>query len=231
MNKVKLTENRKKLYLSVVTAALVIIAFLGYALEQKKEPVRVAFVTRGGGVIFDHKLHASLKNTKCQECHHNHNPGAKEPPPGEMKCRDCHYSKEFKEACEDENIHKRCIGKNCTGCHLPGTVECDFCHNEKNFKIIPPPQKVQFDTDGGQVGFDHFTHASADGYGIECETCHHGYKAGDNKSFPMKCRRCHYNKKYENLCEKEDTHIRCIGKNCLDCHADGSNECTICHKE
>ncbi len=225
------TENKKKIYLGVVIVAFIIIAILGYTFEKKKEPIRVAFDTKGGGVIFDHKLHTSLKNIQCQECHHNYEKGAKDPSSLEMNCRECHYSKEFKEACEDENIHKRCIGKNCIDCHAQGSVECAFCHNADKFKKFVEPKIIEFTTDGGPVVFDHFKHTSPDEYGVDCETCHHDYKPENKKSSPMNCRRCHYNKKYEPICENEDTHVRCIGKNCLDCHSDGSEDCEICHKE
>jgi hypothetical protein len=47
----------------------------------------------------------------------------------------------------------------------------------------------------------------------------------------MNCRRCHYNKKYETVCENEETHAKCIGKKCVDCHTDGAEDCEICHKE
>lgn len=219
-----LTENKKKIYLGVVTAVLVIIAILGYAFEKKAEPLRTAFDTAGGGVIFDHKMHASLKDTQCSECHHNDDENAR-------SCRECHYSSEFKEACEDEAVHKRCIGKNCMSCHTESSVNCEFCHNAENFKRPQAPKTVKFETDGGPVIFDHFTHASADGYELECESCHHGYTEENKKSLPMNCRRCHYNKKYEPICENADTHARCIGKNCLNCHEDGADDCTICHKE
>lgn len=218
------TEKKKRLYVGVVVAILLVIAILGYTLEKKKEPVRVAFVTAGGGVVFDHQMHTSLKDTTCGECHHNEDESAR-------KCRDCHYGNDLKEACKDEAVHKRCIGKNCQSCHVEGSVECSFCHNAENFVRPEAPKTVQFDTDGGPVVFDHFTHASADGYGLDCESCHHGYKPEKSKGYPMNCRRCHYNKKYGKLCEKADTHNRCVGNKCLSCHEDGSENCTICHKE
>jgi hypothetical protein len=218
------SEDKKKLVLGMVTVALVIIAILGYALEKKKEPVRMAFDTAGGGVIFDHKMHASLKDTKCGECHHNEDEDAR-------NCRECHYAGEFKGACADEAIHKRCIGKNCMSCHAEGSVQCDFCHNAENFARPKPPKTLEFTTDGGPVAFDHFTHSSKEGYDLECATCHHGYNAENAKTYPMNCRRCHYNKKYEPICKDADTHARCIGKNCLSCHEDGSEDCSICHGE
>ena len=230
MKKVKrLIKKRKSLYLKIFVLVLVVIAILGYSIDRKKEPIRVAFETKGGGVIFDHKLHVSLKDTNCEECHHNYEPDSKDP--SEMNCRKCHYNSEFAEACEDEAVHKRCIGKNCVDCHVKDSAGCDFCHNAEVFKKILEPKTINFDTEGGLVVFDHFKHASPDEYDVDCESCHHGYKPENKKIFVMNCRRCHYNKKYEKICESADTHVRCIGKNCLECHSEGTEKCEICHKE
>ena len=84
------SEKKKKLYYAVLIALLVIVAFLGYAFEKKKVPVRVSFATKGGGVLFDHQLHVSLKDSKCVECHHNYEEGEKDASFSDMKCRACH---------------------------------------------------------------------------------------------------------------------------------------------
>jgi hypothetical protein len=229
MAKVKqLIEGSKKSFLLVLVGIFLIIAILLYGFEPKEQPRRVTFNTQGGGVIFNHQVHVSLKNTLCEDCHHNFDDMEDNL---STNCRGCHYNKEFKDSCQDEAIHKKCIGKNCTGCHVEGSVNCEFCHNAENFATVKPPGKMEFDTDGGQVVFDHLTHASDDGYDVECDTCHHGYKPENKKTFPMNCRRCHYNKKYETVCENEETHVRCVGKNCVDCHSDGAEDCEICHKE
>ncbi|UCH95765.1 MAG: hypothetical protein JSV88_02670 [Candidatus Aminicenantes bacterium] len=220
----QITEGMKKTYLLVLVAVFVVIAILGYAFEPKEEPKRVAFDTKGGGVIFDHQVHVSLENVLCKECHHNFDDAEDN---YSANCRGCHS----REQCDDEAIHKKCIGRNCTGCHLEGSVNCNFCHNAEIFVSTKPPAKIEFDTDGGGVVFDHLTHASPDGYDLACDTCHHGYKPENKKSFPMNCRRCHYNTKYETICEDEETHARCVGKNCVDCHTDGAEDCEICHKE
>jgi len=222
------TERKKELFLGAVVVVLAIIAILGYAFEGKEEPRRVAFATKGGGVIFDHNIHVSLGNMACSECHHNYKEG--ETDAAAMNCRVCHYSRKV-DISTEEAIHKRLIGKSCTGCHAQGSVNCDFCHNAENFAPLKAPEKVAFDTEGGKVVFDHLAHASADGYDLGCDSCHHGYKSEKKKSFPMNCRRCHYNIKYSPICEKEETHTRCIAKNCLDCHSDDAEDCEKCHKE
>lgn len=220
-------KKRIKIYFGFALLALAIIAVLGYTLEGKKVPIRVAFETKGGGIIFDHKLHVNLKDSKCQECHHNYEPEKKDL--SAMNCRKCHYSKEFLELCKEEIIHKRCIGKNCMDCHVKGSVDCGFCHNADKFIKITEPKEIEFDTDGGLVVFDHFKHSSPDEYAQDCEKCHH--KLENKNPYSMNCRRCHYNKKYEKICENEDTHVRCIGKNCMNCHSDDAENCEKCHKE
>jgi hypothetical protein len=229
MAKVKqLIEGSKKSFLLVLVGIFLLIAILLYGFEPQEEPRRVAFDTQGGGVIFDHQVHVALGNILCEECHHNFDNVEDDL---SANCRECHYNREFKDSCQDEAIHKKCIGRNCTSCHLQGSVNCEFCHNAENFAIVKPPGKMEFDTDGGRVVFDHLTHASADGYDVACDTCHHGYKPENKRSFPMNCRRCHYNTKYKSVCENENTHVRCVGKNCVDCHTDGAEDCEICHKE
>lgn len=229
MNLFRKQNKSTSLYIGIGVIVLIIIAFLGYALERSKVPVRVSFATKGGGIIFDHQYHVQLKDSKCQECHHNYKPDTKAAV--EMNCRTCHYSRKSLETCSKENIHKRCIGKNCTDCHVTGSVNCEFCHNAESFPEIVEPKLVKFETDGGLVVFDHFKHASPDEYDLGCDECHHGYKPEKKKTFVMSCRRCHYNTKYEKICENADTHVRCIGKNCLNCHEEGKENCEMCHKE
>ena len=61
------TQKRKKLYLKLAVFALFIVAILGYSFEKKKMPIRVSFETKGGGIIFDHHFHVSLKDSKCKD--------------------------------------------------------------------------------------------------------------------------------------------------------------------
>ncbi len=229
MDKVKVLTKRKEIVFGTVILILVILALWGFVFEKQREPLRVAFDTKGGGVVFDHLYHTSLKDMTCQECHHNYKSGDQDS--DQMNCRDCHYRKDHIGMCEDEAIHKKCIGKNCLDCHIQGSVGCEFCHNADHFETIAEPKEITFETDGGPVVFNHFSHASPDEYDIECQTCHHGYQRKRQGVFPMNCRRCHYNTKYTQICEDADTHMRCIGKNCIECHSDGVDDCTLCHEE
>ncbi len=255
MNRVSVShsqEKRKRLLYIVILLILIVLAILGYSLEEKKIPGRIAISTAGGGVIFNHQQHMELKtknNTmNCGTCHHNYKEGPNAQPSSkdnleDMKCRVCHYRKGKPEVgnCAGAAIHKRCIGKQCLGCHAAEpekfTVACQFCHNAEHFSLAKTPQQVTFVTDAGLVVFDHFLHISEDGCAIECETCHHGYDAVKKKqsvnmqSFPMSCRRCHYNTFYGDICDSDEMHARCIGKQCIECHDDGGDNCQICHKE
>lgn len=229
MDKVKVLTKRKEIVFGAVILILVILALWGFVFEKQREPLRVAFDTKGGGVVFDHLYHTSLKDMTCQECHHNYKSGDQDS--DQMNCRDCHYRKDHIGMCEDEAIHKKCIGKNCLDCHVQGSVGCEFCHNADHFETVAEPKEITFETDGGPVVFNHFSHASPDEYDIECQTCHHGYQRKKPGVFPMNCRRCHYNTKYTQICEDADIHMRCIGKNCIECHSDGVDDCTLCHEE
>ncbi len=227
----KITNVRREYLLALFLTILFVFSLLGYLFEGHHVPNRVAFNTKGGGIIFDHKFHTDIEKLECTECHHNYEDRKMDLASGALNCRSCHYSDEFKGICDDEQIHKRCIGKNCMKCHVEESVSCDFCHNAKRFKKTIEPQTVIFETDGGKVVFNHINHSSSEGYDLGCETCHHKYKPEKPGEFSMNCRQCHYNAKYSNLCENEDTHMRCIGKHCVECHSDGEENCEICHKE
>ena len=222
---------RKEYFLALALTVLLVISLLGYLFEGHHIPLRVAFNTDGGDVIFDHKIHTDLKTIKCNECHHNYEEMETKLDSGDLDCRSCHYSSEYSGICGDEAIHKRCIGKNCMDCHIQESVSCDFCHNAKRFKSMKAPETVVFETDAGKVLFSHKDHSSTDGYDLGCDTCHHQYSAESPDTLSMNCRQCHYNTKYMNICENADTHTRCIGKSCVECHTDGADNCEICHKD
>jgi hypothetical protein len=121
------------------------------------------------------------------------------------------------------------IGKNCRKCHVEKSADCNFCHNAKNFAVVVKPENIKFETDGGTVTFDHQMHSSKDGLELECKECHHGYSDEKARTYPMSCRRCHYNTKLSEICTQEEIHVRCIGKNCVACHTDDAENCEKCH--
>ncbi len=225
------TGVRKEYILALVLTILIAFSLVGYLFEGYHVPLKVAFNTNGGGIIFNHRLHTEIDSMTCVECHHNYDESKKGSFSDVFNCRSCHYSSGNQDICKDEPIHKHCIGKNCINCHIKESVNCEFCHNARKFKTAEEPKEVIFETDGGKVVFMHKEHSSKDGYEIDCKTCHHNYQPDSKKEYSMNCRQCHYNSKYKSLCEKEETHIRCIGKQCMECHTDGEENCEICHKE
>ncbi len=222
---------RKEYILALILTVLLVFALTGYLFEGHHVPIRVAFDTDGGDIIFDHKLHTDIEKLKCTECHHNYEERKTNLSSGALNCRSCHYSSEYEEICKDEPIHKHCIGKNCIECHISESVNCDFCHNAKKFKGAEQPVSVIFQTEGGKVVFNHKDHASSDGYDLGCDTCHHKYLPDNPSPYSMNCRQCHYNTAYSSLCENADTHTRCIGRQCIECHTEGLENCEFCHKE
>jgi hypothetical protein len=226
---------------TVAGALLVICAIAGiggYSFPRTPTPPsKVWFDAAGGHVIFDHAYHVTL--AECYDCHHNFEPdmNARD---REDNCRACHYYGEAREAESDDQTHPRFIGANCVDCHETVSMEvtCDTCHLRDGFafeesgKVRPPlPESVIFDTDNGQVAFDHKIHISED-VGEPCVACHHECKGGDDmKGMPCKksCRACHYDQA-DKIPESEDEyHTRHIGTHCTDCH--GAETCEDCHQE
>ncbi len=222
---------RKKYVLALIITILIVFSLVGYLFEGHHIPIRVAFNTSGGDIIFDHKLHTDIEKLKCTKCHHNYEERKMNLSSGSLNCRSCHYSSEYAEICEDESIHKHCIGNNCIECHTKESVNCDFCHNAKKFKGAKEPEIVIFETENGKVVFNHKDHASEENYDLGCETCHHNYLPENVSIYSMNCRQCHYNSSYSSVCKNAEVHTRCIGKKCTECHTEGEENCEICHKD
>jgi len=97
------------------------------------------------------------------------------------------------------------------------------------------PLRVLFKTKGGPVIFSHKAHYP-DGYGYECEKCHHNRAEDSGLSSEPRCRTCHNadNEDYADICEDDSTHKQCVGKNCVTCHIEEAgmekNDCGYCHK-
>ncbi len=96
------------------------------------------------------------------------------------------------------------------------------------------PHSVLFITPAGAVKFNHTLHNTNGAKNLECDSCHCVIKnsKGTNRGTSQKkCRYCHYNKKkiQSPFCESSNTHKRCIGAKCVNCHDDKANECNYCH--
>jgi hypothetical protein len=128
MDKAKnLTKGKTRIFMILLLCLFVVIALWGYCFEQKADPIRVVFITKGGPVVFDHLEHASPEGyeLECESCHHNYSAEEENEDSAIMNCRECHYSKKLTTVCEDADVHKRCIGENCMQCH---EENCEFCH-------------------------------------------------------------------------------------------------------
>jgi len=228
----------EKLLSGILLIVCAITGIVGYSFSRTSSPPKkVWFDAAGGDVIFDHAYH--LFFTECQDCHHDYE-GKESDADTEMNCRTCHYYGEAQELKSEDSTHSRFIGANCIECHKSMSLEvtCNTCHIRKGYGFeesgrvpSPLPETVKFDTDNGEVTFDHKIHISKD-VGEPCRTCHHGFKEvkgmeGLNRE--KNCRTCHY-KRSDLIPEGEDEyHKRYIGANCINCH--DSEDCSMCHQE
>ena len=103
------------------------------------------------------------------------------------------------------------------------------------FPAKPPeePIRLMYHTNAGKVLFDHQTHSSPEGFGLDCSDCHHQHPEGEDME-PVACSVCHPPRP-EN---------KTIPESCLDCHdaseiekteiikgADALHQqCTQCHE-
>jgi hypothetical protein len=92
-------------------------------------------------------------------------------------------------------------------------------------KTPEQPLRIMLENTGGNVLFDHRGHASEDGYGIECDSCHHDIEEKGDK--PQACGECH-------LTEADDSPKRsdAFHKQCKGCHEEDGTapvKCSGCH--
>lgn len=52
------------------------------------------------------------------------------------------------------------------------------------------PVRIMYQTNAGKVLFDHKTHTSVPGYGLDCADCHHTHPEGEDFE-PIACNMCH----------------------------------------
>ena len=124
-----------------------------------------------------------------------------------------------------------------------------LCYAAFPVKAPAEPIRLMFKAVAGNVLFMHQTHASATGYGMACQECHHHPEDGGDE--PMACRACHQipeeGQKVPQACldchdisEIEDTEILktddAFHAQCIGCHAafgkgpgEGPEQCSACH--
>jgi hypothetical protein len=88
------------------------------------------------------------------------------------------------------------------------------------------PLRILLKNTAGNVIFDHQTHTSDEGYGLEdCTDCHHMWE--DDGTMPQQCGECHYTDMDDPLMRKDAFHNLCTG-----CHEEDGTapvECADCH--
>ncbi|MFH1886919.1 MAG: cytochrome c3 family protein [Pseudomonadota bacterium] len=106
-------------------------------------------------------------------------------------------------------------------------------------KTPEEPVRILFQTNAGRVIFDHQVHAAGDGYGLDCQGCHHAATVGTGPVDTAEvCWKCHdfdddtYN--MENF--NHIGHYEEYAQDCLECHGERDFDpqalraCTSCHK-
>jgi hypothetical protein len=228
----------EKVFAGALVIACAILGIIGYSSPSSSDPPsKIWFDTGGGDVIFDHDYHVSF--SECNDCHHGYDEEG-EAPDFEMNCRACHYYGEESKTPSGDETHVHYIGANCIHCHedMSMEVSCDSCHIRQGYafeasgSVMPPlPESVLFDTDNGEVIFDHPFHLSED-IGEPCSSCHHTYletEGMEGMRREKRCRACHYDLS-DLIPEYDDEyHMRYIGVNCAECH--DAEDCGTCHEE
>ena len=113
-----------------VTVCLLVLAVVSYAalpVKPPKRPLRVAFQSVAGKVMFDHGRHLSEAGygLACGECHHTLTADEYEQA---GSCTECHPVEEG-----DDQMPKRsdALHQQCIDCHREygaGPIDCAQCH-------------------------------------------------------------------------------------------------------
>jgi hypothetical protein len=123
--------SRKELNLVYAgTATLLLLAVVSYAAfpnRAPKQPLRIAFQSVAGKVMFDHGRHHAETgySLACGECHHTLAPDEYDQA---GSCTECHAPEDG-----DDRVLKRsdALHQQCIGCHQEygaGPIDCSECH-------------------------------------------------------------------------------------------------------
>ena len=123
--------SRKELNLVYVgSAILLLLAVVSYAAfpnQAPKQPLRIAFQSVAGKVIFDHGGHHSESGygLACGECHHTLAPDEYDQA---GSCTECHAVEEGDEQMPNraDAFHQQCIA--CHREYGAGPIDCAECH-------------------------------------------------------------------------------------------------------
>jgi hypothetical protein len=210
--------------------------FPDYVVFPEDDPVATE---TPGAVVFNHDYHKEIG--QCLRCHHEYDPEATGVRPGEKSCRRCHHDDDVVDA-EGEMVHEFIIGDSCLSCHMelgPAMSDCDACHLEPGADVeafktsLPyPPDQVTYETDMGEVVFDHQLH-HYDHADIACTECHH--EPSEMEGFgdlarTKDCAACH-EERADRIGELADdgVHGSYLGNSCTSCHP--VDDCSLCHRD
>ena len=85
-----------------------------------------------------------------------------------------------------------------------------ICYAAFPVQAPPEPIRIMYYTNAGRVLFDHQTHASVNGYALNCLDCHHLH--GGEEIAPVACGTCHPGGKK----------VTKFPESCFDCHDDAA---------
>jgi hypothetical protein len=118
----------KRVYgLTICLLVLAVASYAAFPVKPPKRPIRIAFPSAAGKVMFDHNRHLAEAGyaLACGECHHTL---AADEIEQAGSCSECHQPEEGSESVPKraDALHQQCIG-----CHQEyggGPVECAQCH-------------------------------------------------------------------------------------------------------
>lgn len=247
--------SKKFVPIAVTTAALAVIAAVGYLVPAKSEavPYRTKFENGAGRVVFTHSKHAKDYGVECKKCHHENTPSGKPPmecgachPKGFDKkyveghvkdfsdresCAACHHT-EFKKLTWNHDKHQQHTGKDCQTCHHDPKIEprphkCSSCHPGSGAKKRPDLVNAAH----AKCSSCHEDTLSQDMKG--CGLCHGKQDMKTYEGNYTPCASCHTNQDKEII----PTRVNAFHMQCMDCHKkEGkgpykSTECKACHRK
>jgi hypothetical protein len=150
-------NSKNELQLAFRLAIILLVAglfcYAAFPVTPPERPVRLAYQTKAGKVLFDHKTHLSDSGygLSCGDCHNHTDDGETEAEtygncsnchlkPGEMKkpeemervgqtCNECHDPEDYD--LEEMTARVDAIHTQCISCHEnfeAGPVDCAACH-------------------------------------------------------------------------------------------------------
>jgi len=141
------TELQLALRLTLILLVAGLFCFAAFPVSPPDRPVRLAYQTKAGKVIFDHKTHLSKDGygLSCGDCHQHTGEGEAEteshgscgacharPEEAErvsQTCNECHDPEDYD--LEEVSARADAFHTQCISCHEEfeaGPVECAACH-------------------------------------------------------------------------------------------------------